>query len=417
MPTGCSFRPRCTLCMGRPACESQVPPLRTIERGRTVACHFAEEAEGWIAPKYSAWEPRTSTPVRPIDPEDRSEADRVTRDPSPDLQQTGRQDAARPHVLSVVGLTKRFVLRRWLSSRKGEVKAVDGVDLRITEAETLGLVGESGCGKSSVAQCIMRLLPVTAGQIVYGTTDVTNWSRRRLRSVRSHAQIVFQDPYSSLNPRMAVRDILAEPLQIRGMNGREVDQRVGSALEQVGLSRGVARRYPHQFSGGQRQRIAIARALILTPTVVVLDEPVSSLDVSAQAQIIGLLERLKKDLGLALLFISHDLSVVRHLADRVAVMYLGRIVELGTSDQVLVRPAHPYTIALLSAVPKVDAAKGGSKSRIALSGELPDPSNLPSGCRFRSRCWKAQELCAREDPMLLPGRDSGHSAACHFPEA
>ena len=299
--------------------------------------------------------------------------------------------------------------------RRRRLRAVDGVSFSIARGEALGLVGESGCGKSTIAKLIMRLLAPTGGRIVFMGQDITGLGRREMRPIRRDMQIVFQDPFASLNPGMKVGDIVAEPLVIH--EGRHPGAgHVAELLGLVGLDPADARKYPHEFSGGQRQRISIARALALRPRLLVLDEPVSALDVSIQAQIIDLLIGLKRELGLAYLFISHDLSVVRHVCERVAVMYMGRIVEQGRRDEVFHRPSHPYTQALVSAVPVADPSVGERRNRILLSGEVPSAIDPPSACRFRTRCWKAEERCATETPNLerrLPG--SG-LAACHFPE-
>ncbi len=298
--------------------------------------------------------------------------------------------------------------RRWL-------RAVDGVSFSISEGEALGLVGESGCGKSTVAKLIMRLLTPTGGRIVFMGRDITGLGRREMRPIRRNMQIVFQDPFASLNPGMKAGAIAAEPRLVHERR-RPAAGEVAELLELVGLDPGDAGKYPHEFSGGQRQRISIARALALRPKLLVLDEPVSALDVSIQAQIINLLIKLKNDLGLAYLFIAHDLSVVRHVCEQVAVMYLGRIVEQGRREEVFSRPSHPYTQALVSAVPVPEPLTRAERSRILLTGEVPSPLDPPSACRFRTRCWKAQERCGSEAPLLesrLPG--SGLSA-CHFPE-
>ena len=299
--------------------------------------------------------------------------------------------------------------------RRRRLRAVDGVSFSISEGEALGLVGESGCGKSTVAKLIMRLLSPTSGRIVFMGRDITDLGRRELRPIRRNMQIVFQDPFASLNPGMKVGDIVTEPLLVHE-GGRPGRARAAELLELVGLDPGDAVKYPHEFSGGQRQRISIARALALRPKLLVLDEPVSALDVSIQAQIINLLIELKKELGLAYLFIAHDLSVVRHVCERVAVMYLGRIVEWGNREEVFDRPSHPYTQALVSAVPVPEPLSRSERRRILLEGDVPSPMDPPSGCRFRTRCWKAQERCGSETPRLehrLPG--SGLSA-CFFPE-
>ncbi len=299
--------------------------------------------------------------------------------------------------------------------RKRALRAVDGVSFSIGEGEALGLVGESGCGKSTVAKLILRLVTPTSGRVVFLGQDITNLGRRAMRPLRRHMQIVFQDPFASLNPGMKVRDIVAEPLLVHEER-RPESSRIIELLGMVGLDRGDAGKYPHEFSGGQRQRISIARALALRPKLLVLDEPVSALDMSIQAQIINLLIELKAELGLAYLFIAHDLSVVRHVCERVAVMYMGRIMEMGTRNEVFRRPSHPYTQALMSAVPVPEPVARRERTRILLSGELPSPIEPPSSCRFRTRCWKARDVCSIETPGLeqrLPG--SGPSA-CHFPE-
>ncbi len=321
-------------------------------------------------------------------------------------------------MLQVRDLVRRFpvrskgVLRRSL----GEVRAVDGVNLDIARGETVGLVGESGCGKSTLARLILALDRPDAGTVTINGTDVFALPRGELRAFRRHMQIVLQDPYTALNPRMTVGEIIGEPLEIHSDVAPRGDRagRVRQLMDRVGLNPDHVGRRPHQFSGGQRQRIGIARALALQPDLLVLDEPVSALDVSVQAQVINLLADIQGDLGLAYLFISHDLSVVRHVSDRVQVMYLGRMVEEGSAEQVHDRPTHPYTQALLSAVAEPEPGAAASRQRIILSGEVPSPLDPPSGCRFRTRCWKAQEICAREDPALVERPGSDHPSACHF---
>jgi oligopeptide/dipeptide ABC transporter ATP-binding protein len=318
-------------------------------------------------------------------------------------------------VLRVRGLTKEFPIRQGVFRRQvGTVSALDGVDLDVAERETLGMVGESGCGKTTFGRSVLRLVEPTAGSIEFRGEDVLAASPQRLRQLRRSLQIVFQDPFASLNPRMPVRDIVAEPLVIHGTERREAFTRVDALLASVGLSPEHGNRYPHEFSGGQRQRIGIARALALDPEFVVLDEPVSALDVSVQAQVINLLEDLQDRLGLTYLMIAHDLSVVRHVADRIAVMYLGHLVELTDGETLYERPAHPYTHALLSAVPVADPRTERSRERIVIAGDLPSPADPPSGCRFRTRCPIAQPRCAEERPPLLEIGD-GHRVACHFP--
>ena len=305
----------------------------------------------------------------------------------------------------------------WFSKRqRSVVKAVDSVSLHVARGETLGLVGESGCGKSTLARTLVGLEHASGGSVRFDGESVLGLSGAQLKAYRRRLQIVFQDPYASLNPRMRVRDIISEAWQIHPgiMLSSQWPRRIAELLQRVGLHPGHAERFPHQFSGGQRQRIGIARALALEPQLLICDEPVSALDVSVQAQVINLLEQLQHELGLSYLFIAHDLSVVEHISDRVAVMYLGRIVEQGTTEDVFEQPRHPYTQALLSASPVPDPAHQGRAKRIRLRGEPPDPSAVPSGCRFATRCWKASSVCTRHEPHLVMQDSPEHWVACHL---
>jgi peptide/nickel transport system ATP-binding protein len=312
--------------------------------------------------------------------------------------------------LRVQKLGKDFKIRRHKGWGHDHLSAVRDVSFTLMRGRTLGLVGESGCGKSTLGRLVLRLIEPTSGAVLLKNDNLTAMKRVALRLTRRRLQVVFQDPYASLDPRMTVHEVIAEPLRI---NRCYDPARVIELLNQVGLSADVAQRKPPEFSGGQRQRIAIARALALKPDVMVLDEAVSALDVSIQAQVVNLLKRLQRRLGLAFLFISHDLSVVHHIADDVAVMYLGKLVELGSRDRVFGAPQHPYTQALLSAIPSTDAALG-RQGRIILKGDIPNPLAPPSGCAFRTRCFKATELCAREEPDLRDRSGTGHLSACHY---
>ena len=319
-------------------------------------------------------------------------------------------------LLSVRNLVKNFELRANTGIRKTQriVQAVADVSFDVKVGQTLGLVGESGSGKTTVGRSVLQLIQPTSGGVIFEGEDLTKMSFEELRHVRRQMQIVFQDPFASLDPKMTVGSSIAEPLVVQGVGGNHQDK-VAELLDLVGLSTDHAKRFPHEFSGGQRQRVGIARALALDPKLIVLDEPVSALDVSIQAGVVNLFGDLQKRLGMSYVFIAHDLSVVRHIADQVAVMYLGKIVEIGDKDAVYRNPSHPYTKALLSAVPLPDPKIERSRHRIMLEGDVPSPVNPPTGCRFRTRCWKATELCAVEEPQLVV-RSTGQQSACHFPE-
>jgi oligopeptide/dipeptide ABC transporter ATP-binding protein len=321
-------------------------------------------------------------------------------------------------ILKLEGLKKHFESTSGgiFNRKKGTVKAVDGIDLEILPGETVGLVGESGCGKTTAGRTVLKLYEPTEGKIIFQGQDITNLSRRQMKPLRAQMQMIFQDPFASLNPRQTVGTLIGATFDIQGIKPPGgVKQEVERLMERVGLNPEHVNRYPHEFSGGQRQRIGVARAIALKPKLIVADEPVSALDVSIQAQVVNLLDDLQEEFGLAYLFVAHDLSVVQHISDRVVVMYLGKVMEQADKKDLFLSPRHPYTKALLSAVPVPDPIKGRSRERIILVGDLPSPMNPPSGCVFNTRCWKVQDKCRVEVPALIQIAPN-HRLACHFPE-
>jgi peptide/nickel transport system ATP-binding protein len=391
MPSGCAFHPRCPIGRERTICAAEAPTLVAVgAAGHASACHFSAEAE---TADTSARRPEP----RPMTPEGAA------------------KPAAEPPLLRVDDLRVHFPIRAGLLRRQvGTVRAVDGVSLDLRAGETLGLVGESGCGKTTTARAIMGLVRATGGSVAFDGQDITNLPRADMRRVRRNMQYIFQDPYASLNPVRTVGDIVAEPLHIHGLfDQMGGEKRIAELFELVGLSRTMLDRFPSEFSGGQRQRIGIARALALQPRLLILDEPVAALDVSIQAQVINLLQDLQRELRLAYLFVAHDLSVVRHISDRVAVMYLGRIVEESAKTDLYERPTHPYTQSLLSAVPVPDPASRSRRKRIVLQGDIPSPARPPSGCAFHPRCFRTTEICARERPAFVAQPGGTTRSACH----
>jgi peptide/nickel transport system ATP-binding protein len=405
LPPACPFAPRCPAAIQR--CLEEEPALLPVGPAHEAACHRSTSLpNGGIDLFAPTW----------TDTEDEDVKQGTLPVETAEAYGTGQWGAT---LISVHGIVKHFPIRAGTLVRRtvGQAHAVCDVSFDLAERETLGLVGESGCGKSTTARVVLQLLSATTGSVQFQGKELVGKSRKEMRPFRQQLQVVFQDPFASLDPRMPVGETVGEPLKVHGRWDRTAGpERVAELFEMVGLNPEHRNRYPHEFSGGQRQRVGIARALALGPKVLVLDEPVSALDVSIQAGVVNLLEELQDRLGLAYLFIAHDLSVVRHISDRVGVMYLGRVVEIGTVHQVYDSPSHPYTQALLSAVPVPDPLIERERRRILLTGDVPSAAAPPSGCRFRTRCWKAQDICAAETPELTE-RGQGHPVACHFADA
>ncbi len=390
LPTGCSFHPRCAIGRSRPVCAAQDPVLRSVGQNHTSACHFPDEVAQLLA-------------------------DTAPRSPALPVAAQAAKVAAGQALLVVEQLQVYYPIRSGLLRRRtGWVRAVDGVSLTVHAGETVGLVGESGCGKTTTGRAIMGLLEKSGGRVVFDGQDITNLPRERMRLVRRNMQYIFQDPYSSLNPVLTVGAIVAEPLRIHGLYDELGGAKwVAQLFDLVGLSSSMVNRYPQEFSGGQRQRIGIARALALKPRLLILDEPVAALDVSIQAQVINLLQDLQRELSLAYLFIAHDLSVVRHISDRVAVMYLGRIVEESAKAALYETPTHPYTQSLMSAVPVPDPSLRAKRRRIILEGDIPNPAFPPTGCHFHPRCFKASDVCKQTAPAYVAYPGLPTHVACH----
>ncbi len=386
-PVGCVFAPRCDF--AQDICQTSMPQLEPVGPDHSSRCHFASDMDPgatFVESRAAATSEASASP---------------TEQP----------------LLEVENLVKHFAVRKGVLRGDGRVvRAVDGVSLHVDPQESLGIVGESGSGKTTLARCILRMVEPTSGSVRYRGEDLTMAKPKRMRELRREMQLVFQDPYASLNPRMTVQEVIAEPLRVQGWSRKDSRKRVIDLLGDVGLAKEHASRYPHEFSGGQRQRIGIARSLALDPGLLILDEPVSALDVSVQAQVLNMLSELQSKFNVTYVFIAHDLAVVRHVSDRVLVMYLGEVVESADRDDLYESPAHPYTQSLMSAIPLPDPLLARSRERILLEGDVPDPSQVPSGCRFHPRCPIAQDVCRTQAPPLVE-LDTGHWAACHFPLA